>query len=53
MKRRISATIDEETSKLIDRLLKDGDFRNKSHVIEKAIRKLWQEQNEDTKNKKK
>lgn len=38
MKRRISATVDEETEKEIDRILKKGRFRNKSHVIEEAIR---------------
>ena len=40
MKTRISATIDEKTEKLIESLLKDGKFRNKSHVIEKAIETL-------------
>ena len=35
--KRISATIDEETDKLLDKLLKDGTYRNKSHIIEKAI----------------
>ena len=37
MKKRISATIEEETDKILDSLLKNGDYRNKSHVIEKAI----------------
>jgi len=40
MKVRISATIDKETKKIINSLLKDKDFRNKSHVIEKAIKLL-------------
>ena len=40
MKIRISATIEEETNKVLDYLLKDGDYRNKSHVIEKAIQFL-------------
>lgn len=40
MKTRISATIDKETEKIIESLLKDGKFRNKSHVIEKAIELL-------------
>ena len=40
MKKRISATIDEKTEKLIEALLKDRDFRNKSHIIEKAIELL-------------
>jgi len=50
MKTRISATIDEKTNKLIDSLLKDNKFRNKSHVIEKAIELL--KEVEDDKNKK-
>ncbi len=40
MKVRISATIDEKTEKLIESLLKNGEFRNKSHGIEKAIEML-------------
>ena len=40
MKKRISATIDEETEKIIELILKEGNFRNKSHVIESAIKLL-------------
>ena len=40
MKSRISATVDEETIKLIDSIMKRGDYRNKSHIIEKAIKKM-------------
>jgi Arc/MetJ-type ribon-helix-helix transcriptional regulator len=43
MKERISATVDSETIKLIDSILKKGKFRNKSHVIEAAIEKLAEE----------
>lgn len=35
--KRISATVNEETINIINLLLKDGNYRNKSHVIEKAI----------------
>ena len=45
MKKRISATLDPETVKLINSIMKIGDFRNKSHIIEKAIKKLWEELN--------
>ena len=38
MKIRISATIDKETKKIIDEKLKEGNYRNKSHVIEEAIK---------------
>ncbi len=44
MKERISATIDKETLKLLDRLLESGKYRNKSHVIEKAIELLEKEE---------
>jgi len=37
MKKRISATIDEKNEKLIDYIMKEGNYRNKSHVIEDAI----------------
>ena len=42
MKKRISATIDEETDKIIEKILKRGKHRNKSHVIEEAI-KIFEE----------
>lgn len=50
MKIRISATIDEKTNKILDSLMKDSNYRNKSHIIEKAIEKL--KEVEDDKNKK-
>jgi Arc/MetJ-type ribon-helix-helix transcriptional regulator len=40
MKNRISATVDANTIKLLDKLLSTGKYRNKSHVIEKAIARL-------------
>ncbi|MCX6748410.1 MAG: ribbon-helix-helix domain-containing protein [Candidatus Pacearchaeota archaeon] len=40
MKGRISATVDEETIKMIDDMLKKGIYRNKSHIIEEAIKLL-------------
>ncbi len=50
MKKRISATIDEETEKKIDDLSKNTDeFRNKSHVIEKAIKMLWEKKHDKNK----
>ncbi len=51
MKKRISATIDERTDKILDSLLKDGIYRNKSHIIEKAI-ELLREVKENDKSKK-
>jgi Arc/MetJ-type ribon-helix-helix transcriptional regulator len=40
MKTRISATVDKETEKIIEEFLKKGKYRNKSHVIEDAIKLL-------------
>ncbi|MDH3353146.1 MAG: ribbon-helix-helix domain-containing protein [Nanoarchaeota archaeon] len=40
MKERISASVEKETINRINKLLKKGRFRNKSHVIEEAIKLL-------------
>jgi Arc/MetJ-type ribon-helix-helix transcriptional regulator len=40
MKRKISITIEESIDDIVERELQDGIFRNKSHLIEVAIRKL-------------
>jgi len=45
--KRISATIDKKTGKLLDSLMKDRSYRNKSHVIEDAIEKLWEGKKND------
>jgi len=37
MKERISATVEKGTIKRIERILKNGKYRNKSHVIEEAL----------------
>jgi len=38
MKGRISATVEDETLKIIDKEMGTGKYRNKSHVIEEAIK---------------
>ena len=38
MKIRISATIDKETLEIIKRILKKGNYRNMSHIVEEAIK---------------
>ncbi len=38
MKVRISATVDEETESIVEEIMKKGKYRNKSHVIEEAIK---------------
>lgn len=40
MKERVSATVDKETAQIIESLLKKGKYRNKSHIIEEAIKLL-------------
>lgn len=49
MKERLSATVDKEILKIIDSLLKDRKFRNKSHIIENAIYLLKEKEDEKTK----
>jgi Arc/MetJ-type ribon-helix-helix transcriptional regulator len=51
VKVRVSATIDEKTEKILEGLLKDNKFRNKSHAIEKAIELLKKEVESDEKKK--
>ena len=48
MKQKLSVTIDEEKVALIDEVLKQGFFRNKSHVLEFALIKFLENQNERT-----
>ena len=38
MKKRISATVDEETIKILKEILKWGLYRNMSHAVEEAIK---------------
>jgi len=44
MKQKVSISIDEETIKQIEERLEDGIFRNKSHFIELAVRKLLEKE---------
>ena len=43
MKMKISISIDKNKLNLIEKKLKNGIFRNKSHFIELAVDKLLQE----------
>lgn len=47
---RISATVEEETIDALESILKEGNFRNKSHVIETAL--LLLKEKEKDKNEK-
>lgn len=44
-KERVSATVDKTTSKTIEDILRKGKYRNKSHIIEEAIKLLNKEEN--------
>lgn len=46
MKNRISITIEEDIDKKLDAKLKDAKYRNKSHLIEIALRKFIEEKND-------
>ncbi len=39
-KQKISITIDEKMLGIVENLLKDGRFRNRSHVVEFALNKF-------------
>jgi Arc/MetJ-type ribon-helix-helix transcriptional regulator len=47
MKQKLSITIDEEKVKVIDRILKRGLFRNKSHVLEYALIKFLEQDSKE------
>ena len=44
MKQKLSITIDENKIKEIEKLLKEGRFRNKSHVLEYSLNKFLKEE---------
>ena len=47
MKKKLSVTVEERSVDLMENMLGDGRFRNRSHIIEFALNKLIEEnQNE-------
>lgn len=46
MKQKLSITIDEETIKIVENILREGLFRNKSHIIEYSLNKFLKEKGE-------
>jgi len=42
MKQKMSISIERETVKLLEKLIEDGRFRNKSHLIEYSVNKFLQ-----------
>ena len=45
MKQKLSITLDEELVNEILKVLSSGKFRNKSHVVEYAVKKLLEVEN--------
>ena len=43
MKQKISITIDEQHVKIIENLLQDSKYRNRSHVIEHSLKRFLNE----------
>ena len=43
MKQKLSITIDKKTIKLIEDSIREGSFRNKSHVVEFSLNKILKE----------
>ncbi len=48
MKKKLSISIEEETIEKLDDYIRDGDFRNKSHVVEVAINKFMKEKENES-----
>ncbi|MCK4588873.1 MAG: ribbon-helix-helix protein, CopG family [Nanoarchaeota archaeon] len=42
MKHVVSVSLDKETVFKIQDILRKKGFRNKSHIVEEAVRKLWE-----------
>lgn len=50
MKQKLSITIDEEKIEIIETLLKEGMFRNKSHILEYSLNKFLKDQDSEKRN---
>lgn len=47
MKQKLSITIEEETIKILDEIIKEGRFRNKSHFVEYSINKVLKDNKDE------
>ncbi len=47
MKQKLSITIEEDKIKLLEKLLKEGKFRSKSHIMEYSLDKFLQENKDE------
>ena len=50
MKEKLSITIDEENVRQLEEVVEQGQFRNKSHVVEFAVVNLLKEIVDETQN---
>jgi|WetSurMetagenome_2_1015567.scaffolds.fasta_scaffold1533515_1 Arc/MetJ-type ribon-helix-helix transcriptional regulator len=48
MKKKVSISIEEKTIKELENYVKEGSFRNKSHVVEFAINKFIERKKNDS-----
>jgi Arc/MetJ-type ribon-helix-helix transcriptional regulator len=48
MKQKLSITIDEEKVQIIEKLLQDGLFRSKSHILEYSLNKFLNQEKEQS-----
>ena len=46
MKHVVSVSLDEKTIIKIREILRNSSFRNKSHIVEEAVKKFWDGKNE-------
>jgi len=46
MKEKLSITVERETVELLEKLVQEGRFRNKSHALEYSLRKIAGGENE-------
>lgn len=44
MKLGMSVSLDEETHSKVRELMRKRRFRNKSHVVEEALQRMWEEE---------
>jgi Arc/MetJ-type ribon-helix-helix transcriptional regulator len=51
MKQKLSITIDEEKVQIIEKLLQDGLFRSKSHILEYSLNKFLNQGNKGNQKK--
>ena len=49
MKQKLSISVNKETIELLEEIIKEGRFRNKSHLVEYSVNKFLKEKHEKRK----